>query len=179
MARPRKTSGLVYLRKDSAFWWITYWNGENRRIHESTATTDRQEAERFLRKRLDARDDGSLSSLLAGKNLTFGEWADWYLEMRSKPPFRSQKTHLMNINAIKLLRPRFGSTHLSDITPEAIESYLKAPTQLRKAGSNWVRHQAARKTQADDRASRIPRFTENAQRCCQAEAPGKQPLQCS
>ncbi len=73
MARPRKTSGLVYLRKDSAFWWITYWNSENRRIHEST---DRQEAEHFLRKRLNAQDDGSLSSLLAGKNLTFGEWAD-------------------------------------------------------------------------------------------------------
>ncbi len=67
----------------------------------------------------------ALSSVLAGKNLTFGEWADWYLEMRSKPPFRSQKTHLMNVNAIKLLRPSFGSTHLSEITPEAIESYLK------------------------------------------------------
>jgi integrase len=94
-------------------------------VQESTATTDRQEAERFLRKRLDARDDGSLSSFLANKNLTFGEWADWYLEMRSKPPFRSQKTHLMNVNAIKLIRPTFGSTRLSDITPEAIESYLK------------------------------------------------------
>ena len=40
-------------------------------MQESTATTDRQEAERFLRKRLDARDDGSLSSFLASKNLTF------------------------------------------------------------------------------------------------------------
>jgi integrase len=102
-----------------------YWNRDGQRVQESTVTTDRQEAERFLRKRLDARDDGSLSSLLAGKNLTFGEWADWYLEMRSKPPFRSQKTHLMNINAIKLLRPTFGGTHLSGITSEAIESYLK------------------------------------------------------
>ena len=125
MARPRRTSGSVFARKDSAFLWVMYWNRDGQRVQESTATTDRQEAERFLRKRLDARDDGSLSSLLAGKNLTFGEWADWYLEMRSKPPFRSQKTHLMNINAIKLLRPTFGSTHLSDIVPEAIESYLK------------------------------------------------------
>ena len=125
MARPRKESGIVFQRNDSAFWWINYRNREGRRVQESTATTDRQEAERFLRKRLDARDDGSLSSFLAGKNLTFGEWADWYLEMRSKPPFRSHKTHLMNINAIKLLRPTFGSTHLSDITPEAIEGYLK------------------------------------------------------
>jgi hypothetical protein len=66
MARPRRTSGLVYLRKDSAFWWITYWNRENRRIHESTARTDRQEAERFLRKRPDARDDGSLSRRAEG-----------------------------------------------------------------------------------------------------------------
>jgi integrase len=125
MARPRRASGSVFPRKDSAFWWISYWDREGRRVQESTATTDRQEAERFLRKRLDARDDGSLSSFLASKNLTFGEWADWYLEMRSKPPFRSQKTHLMNVNAIKLIRPTFGSTRLSDITPEAIESYLK------------------------------------------------------
>jgi integrase len=125
MARPRRESGIVFLRNDSAYWWINYRNREGRRIQESTATTDRQEAERFLRKRLEARDDGSLLSFLAGKNLTFGEWADWYLEMRSKPPFRSHKTHLMNVNAIKLLRPTFGSTHLSDLTPEAIESYLK------------------------------------------------------
>ena len=125
MARPRRESGIVFLRKDSAFWWINYRNREGRRVQESTATTDRQEAERFLRKRLDARDDGSLSIFLTSKNLILGEWADWYLEMRSKPPFRSQKTHLMNLNAIKLIRPTFGSTRLSDITPEAIESYLK------------------------------------------------------
>ena len=125
MARPRRTSGSVFARKDSAFWWAMYWSRDGQRVQESTATTDRQEAERFLRKRLDARDDGSLSSLLAGKNLTFGEWADWYLEMRSKPPSRSHKTHLMNVNAIKLLRPTFGTTHLSDIAPEAIEAYLK------------------------------------------------------
>ncbi len=125
MARPRKASGIVFLRKDSAFWWVNYRNREGRRVQESTATTDRQEAERFLRKRLDARDEGNLSSFLAGKNLTFGEWADWYIELRSKPPFRSGKTHLMNLNAIKLIRPTFGSMRVSDITPEAIESYLK------------------------------------------------------
>ena len=61
MARPRRESGIVFLRKDSAFWWINYRNREGRRVQESTATTDRQEAERFLRKRLDATDDGSLS----------------------------------------------------------------------------------------------------------------------
>jgi len=31
----------------------------------------------------------------------------------------------MNVNAIKLLRPTFDTTRLADITPEAVESYLK------------------------------------------------------
>ena len=124
MARPRKASGIVFPERLRIL--VDQLLGSRRPespgIHRHN---DRQEAERFLRKRLDARDDGSLSSFLASKNLTFGEWADWYLEMRSKPPFRSLKTHLMNVNAIKLIRPTFGSTRLSDITPEAIESYLK------------------------------------------------------
>ena len=55
--------------------------------------TDRQEAERFLRDRLDARDEGKLSVFLANKNLTFGEWADWFLEKRSQPPFRFAVDH--------------------------------------------------------------------------------------
>src|SRR4051794_6238076 len=123
--RPRKSSGAVYSRKETGFWWVRYHDREGKLLRESTGTADRQEAERFLRKRLDERDEGKLSSVLLGKNLTFSEWADWFLEMRSRPPFRAQKTHLQNLNAIKLIRPVFGGTRLSDITPEAIEHYLK------------------------------------------------------
>jgi len=123
--RPRKESGTVHHRKNSAFWWVRYRSREGCIVKESTETTDRQEAERFLRMRLDARDDGKLPTVLSSKNLTFGEWADWFVEMRSKPPFRSEKTHLMYLNAVKFLRPVFGNTRLSDITPEAIEGYLK------------------------------------------------------
>ena len=122
--RPRKREGTVFLRPRSAFWWIRYRNRGGEIIKESTETKDRQEAERFLRERLDARDDGKLSIVLSSKKLTFGEWADWFLERRSKPPFRSENTHGQNVNALKHLRPAFGNVLLADITPEAIEDYL-------------------------------------------------------
>ena len=61
--------------------------------------------------------------MLAGKNLLFNDWADWFLERRSKPPFRAAKTHSANRNALKFLRPVFGELRLSETTPEAIEDY--------------------------------------------------------
>ena len=48
----------------------------------------------------------------------------WFLENRSQPSFRKEKTHQQNLGALKLLRPRFGKHRLSDITPEEIEAYL-------------------------------------------------------
>ena len=123
--RPRNLSGTVFHRKESAFLWVRYPDRTGRIRRESTGTTDEEEAERFLRARLDARDEGKLPSVLAGKNLTFGEWADWFLEKRSKPPFRSENTHAQNLNALKHLRPAFGSVLLSDITAENIEDYLR------------------------------------------------------
>ena len=123
--RPRNTNGAVYQRVGSACWWVRYRDSEGRIRKESTGMTDRQEAERFLRDRLDARDDGKLSVFLANKNLTFGEWADWFLEKRSRPPFRAEKTHVENLNALKFLRPAFGSSRIAEITPEAIEDYIE------------------------------------------------------
>ena len=122
--RPRKGEGMVYPREGSQFWQVWYRDQKGEIQRESTGTTDRQEAERFLRDRLDARDEGRLPTLLKSKNLTFGEWVDWFLEHRSKPPFRSPGNHQQNLNAMKLLRPVFGDTALSDITGEAIEAYL-------------------------------------------------------
>jgi integrase len=122
--RPRKALGTIYPRKDSVFWWVRYRNREGNIVKESSGTTDPEEAQRFLRERLDARDDGTLPTLLSSKTLTFDQWADWFLERRSKPPFRSEMTHAQNLNALKHLRPAFGSTSLADIMPAAIEDYL-------------------------------------------------------
>src|ERR1039457_5633150 len=123
--RPRKTCGTVFARRKSAFWWVRYRDAEGHPVRESTGTTDRQEAERFLRERLDARDDGILPTVLTSKNLTFGEWAEWFLENRSKPPFRAEKTHLQNLRIVELFKPSLGNSRLIDITAEMIEKHLR------------------------------------------------------
>jgi integrase len=130
--RPPKHGGTVYKRNDSDIWQVRYKDQKGEMIRESAATTDREQAERFLRDRLDASDEGRLSVLLGSKRLTFNEWADWFLEKRSKPPFRSEGNHQVNVNALKSLRPVFGETALADITPEAIEDYLTERLQSRR-----------------------------------------------
>src|SRR5215469_2142265 len=122
--RPPKLGGAIYRRKNSEFWQVRYKDQKGEIVRESSGTSDRQKAERFLRDRLDARDDGSLATVLTSKQLTFDQWADWFLERRSKPPFRSPGNHQQNVNALKFLRPVFGDVHLLDITAEAIEDYL-------------------------------------------------------
>jgi len=122
--RPPNLGGAVYRRKNSEFWQVRYKDQKGEIIRESAGTSDRQEAERFLRDRLDARDDGRLATVLTSKQLTFNQWADWFLERRSKPPFRSVGNHQQNVNALKFLSPVFGELALSEITAEAVENYL-------------------------------------------------------
>ena len=116
----------MYQRGDTAYWWMRYRDRQGQIVKESTGTTIKEEAERMLRERLTARDEGRLGALLASKNLTFNQWTDWFLERRSKPPYRAEKTHQDNLDALKLLRPVFGELRLEDITPEAIEDYIEA-----------------------------------------------------
>ena len=132
--RPRKGVGAVYQREDSQFWQVWYRDQKGEIQRESTSTTDRQEAERFLRDRLDARDEGRLSTVLNSKQLTFGQWADWFLERRSKPPFRSAGNHQQNVNALKFLRKR--SVGDMPMTVEAREAFLR---QIEEApGSEYL-----------------------------------------
>ena len=130
--RPRKTNGSLYQRGDSARWWMRYRDNEGRIIQESTGTDDREEADRKLRERLAARDEGTLSGLLFGKSLTFNEWADWFLENRSRPPIRAEKTHQANLEVLKQIRPVFGKLALSEITSELIEEYLAKRLRSRR-----------------------------------------------
>jgi integrase len=63
--------------------------------------------------------------LRRGQDLTFGEWADFYLENFSKPPFRALKTHGVNKRALKHLRTMFENTKLAKLTADDIEMYLR------------------------------------------------------
>jgi hypothetical protein len=101
MARPRKHDGVVYQRNDSKTWWMRYRDKNGRRCLESTNTTDWEEAQRQLRERLQSRDNNALEFIRKGKQLTFNELADFFLENYSKPPIRAPKTHEANENAIE------------------------------------------------------------------------------
>jgi len=50
----------------------------------------------------------------------------------SKPPIRAQKTHEANENALKTLRPVFGTYKLRDIGPNEIEAHLRSRLQAKR-----------------------------------------------
>jgi integrase len=125
MARPSKHDGVVYRRKDSNIWWMRYRDKTGARRLESTNTTDWDEAQRQMRERLQARDNNTLDVVRKGKQVTFDEWADFFLENYSKPPIRAAATHVANGAALKTLRPMFGAMKLVDIDPSLIEAHLR------------------------------------------------------
>ena len=135
--RPRNTAGSLYLRRDSRVWWMSYRDHGKFR-QESTGRKEKGEAEKVMRKRLVARDEGLPPSTLPDGGISFNEWADWFLANRSQPPFRSEKTHLGNLGALKFLRPRFGENRLSEITVEEIESYLMTRLNTGRRASSTV-----------------------------------------
>jgi integrase len=125
MARLRQHDGVVFRRKESKVWWIRYRDRNGIRRRESTLTEDWNEAQQRLRKRLQARDDNILDTVKKGESMSFGEWADFFLEYYSKPPLRADSTHEINVRVTKHLKPVFGMSKLVDITADKIELYLR------------------------------------------------------
>ena len=125
MPRARKYDGVVYPRTGTSIWWIRYRdrNGVPRR--ESSLTADWHEANKRLRERLQSRDDNLLEIRRKGETLTYGQWADFFLETYSKPPMRAAKTHEANGRCIMHLKTALGMSKLGDITADSIESYLR------------------------------------------------------
>jgi len=131
MARPVKHDGCLYKREGSRIWWIQYRGKDGVRCRESTLSEDWEEAQKFLRERLQARDNNTLPALRRGQEIAFGEWADLYLENFSKPPFRALKTHEVNQRALKHLRAVFENTKLAELTADGIETYLRGRLKQR------------------------------------------------
>jgi integrase len=132
MARPSKHDGVVYKRNNSSIWWMRYRDKTGRRRLETTNTTDWDEAQRYLRERLKARDDNALDVVRKGKQTTFSEWADFFLENYSKPPLRAEATHVCTVAALRTLRPAFGSMKLADIDAAQIETHLRQRLKQRR-----------------------------------------------
>ena len=131
MARPSKHDGVVYRRNDSNVWWMRYRDKTGCRRLESTNTTDWDEAQRQLRERLQSRDNNTLDVVRKGRQLTFNEWADFFLENYSKPPIRAEKTHEANGRAALHLKEAFGRRSVGDISADDIENYLRRRLQAR------------------------------------------------
>ncbi len=125
MARPVKHDGSLYKRDGSKVWWMQYRDKNGVRRRESTLSEDWGEAQQRLRERLQARDNNTLPALRRGQSITFGEWAEVYLENYSRPPFRAPKTHESNQRVLKHLRAMFESAKLAELTADDIESYLR------------------------------------------------------
>jgi len=125
MPRSRVHDGVVFRRKESRVWWIRYRDRNGVRLRESTLTEDWNEAQKRLRDRLQARDNNVLDVVKKGESLSFGQWADFFLETYSKPPMRAEKTHEINLRAVKHLKCAFASSSLVDLTADHVEIYLR------------------------------------------------------
>lgn len=125
MPRSREHDGVVFRRKESRVWWIRYRDRNGLRRRESTETEDWNEAQKRLRERLQARDNNVLDVVKKGESLSFGQWAECFLENYSKPPLRAERTHEINRRAVKHLASVFAASRLVDITADRIEVYLR------------------------------------------------------
>jgi integrase len=149
MARPIKHDGGLYKRKGSAIWWMQYRDKTGIRQRESTGTEDWNAAQQRLREHLQARDNNTLPALRRGHDLSFGEWADMYLENFSRPPFRAPKTHEVNERALRHLRAVFEIKKLGELTADDIESYLRMRLKTRvlvRTGNGFVEKGALKAT---------------------------------
>jgi integrase len=125
MSRPVEHDGVVYRREGSKYWWICYRDRTGKRQRESTFTENWQEAHKMLRRRLEARDGNVLQVVRKGESLSFGEWADFFLENYSKPPVRQPGTHSANIRCVQHLKTAFATRRVIEVGPDEIELYLR------------------------------------------------------
>jgi integrase len=101
------------------------------RRSESTGTEDWNEAQRRLRERLSARDNNVLEVVRKGESMSFGQWADFFLDNYSKPPMRAEKTQQANQRAAKHLKSAWGARKLVDLTSDHVEAYLRSRLRQR------------------------------------------------
>jgi hypothetical protein len=149
------------------------------RCLESTHTEDWQDAQRQLRERLYTRDNNTLATVRKGEQLTFDEWADFFVENYSKPPIRAEKTHEANENALKTLRPVFGPMKLGEIDATGIEMPPPTPPQAAQTRAAEIGSDRTRTAEAGDGPSGVSSASADSQRRSKEEAlPGEPVCRC-
>lgn len=145
--------------------WDTVRRLERIRGQEKLADQRDQEALRKLRLRLDARDQNVLQIVRRGESLFFGQWVDTFMENYSKPTYRTQKTHVANLRAVKHLKAAFASRKLLDISPDDVESYLRKRMRQRALIKTALGYREGRPLKASDRSSGAEGTSADFERC--------------
>lgn len=118
-AGPRRNVGEVIKR--GARWSIRYYDSRGRRRLESSGSTNREDAEKLLRRRLSAKDHGVQPEAAAGR-LTVKEALDDVLNHMRMNGLRSRPNVEANINSYLL--PWFGERRkMTTITTATIRQY--------------------------------------------------------
>jgi len=118
--------GRKFLR--GSIWWIQYWfNGKDRR--ESTHSTNEAMADKFLTKRLAAKDDGKLTES-AIKPRRFED-----LQAAIERDYRLQENASLGrmLDAFKSLASKFAHWNTASITDTGLEEYVDERLALGKA----------------------------------------------
>jgi integrase len=160
-------SGSIYKQKDSAVYWVKYYrNGKS--FRESTRTTNKQEANDFLKQRLGEIATDNFYGPIA-ERVTIAELADDFLrdyrinERRSIDDVEARwKLHL---------QPFFGHMRACEVSSDLVARYVDSRRQEKASNATVNREMAALKRMFRlglqctppkvNRVPRIPRLAEN------------------
>ena len=117
-ARRVKGQGNVFLRKRSALWQISYWNGW-RQIRESSGTTDHAEAIKTLQRKLGEIVVGKAAG---AERIRITALLDLLIEDYRLHDHADLCEAEQRVN--RLLKPNFGHLHASSFTSRAVAQYI-------------------------------------------------------
>jgi integrase len=125
---------IAYEGARGTTWRIKYRDGAGRQRME-TIGQDRQQAEKTLRARLVAIDEGRYA---APSKVTFSVFADRFMAEYATPRVRRKTRIDYQATLRNHLKPAFGQVRLDKVTPEMIDGYVAATVRSGKLSAKTV-----------------------------------------